>query len=134
MSEIDEYIGTLPPPRQRRARALHRLIRRLFPQAQVSLRYRMPTYDLDGHFLAWGNKKNYLSLYTCSAERIAGFRAANPEIPTGVGCLNFRDKDDFPLKDLERVIRNALAPGAALLKRERTTAATARAARRRTPG
>jgi hypothetical protein len=33
--------------------------------------------------------------------------------------LNFRDKDDFPIADLKGVVVNALAPGAAILKRER---------------
>jgi uncharacterized protein YdhG (YjbR/CyaY superfamily) len=110
MEQIDRYIASLRGIRRSRARMLHWLITALFPEAQQSFRYRMPTYEVGRNFIAWGEKARYFSVYTSDPDRIAEFKARHPGIPTGKGCLNFRDGDEFPLDDLESVIRKALAP------------------------
>jgi len=115
---IVRYLAQLPEARRERALALHGLILSLFPQASVSLGTRMPTYRLGEHFVAWASAQRHLALYTCSAERIAGFRARHPEVEAGRGCLRFRDRQRLPLADLAQVVKNALAPGRALLARE----------------
>ena len=115
---IGRYIARVPAARRERALALHGLILSLFPQAAVSLDQRMPTYRLGTNTIAWGNTKQHLALYTCSAERIAGFRARHPEVRGGLGCLRFRDSQRLPLADLAQVVKNALAPGRAILARE----------------
>ena len=115
---IVRYLARLPEARRERALALHGLILSLFPQAAVSLGYRMPTYRLGGEFVAWASMQRHLALYTCSAERIAGFRARHPEVAAGRTCLRFRDSQRLPLADLAQVVRNALAPGRAILARE----------------
>ena len=130
-SRLDDYITALPAIRQLWARTLHRLVQRLFPGAQFSFHYKMPTYVVGDNFLAWGNKKSYFSVYTCSGVRIAAFKAKHPEFPSGVGCLNFRDRDEFPLHDLERVIKNALAPSSRLLQQERAVSKATRKSRKR---
>lgn len=115
---IGRYLARVPQARRERALALHGLILSLFPQAAVSMQYRMPTYRLGAHFIAWASTEQHLALYTCSGERIAGFRARHPEVRGGVGCLRFRDSQRLPLADLAQVVRNALAPSRAILARE----------------
>jgi uncharacterized protein YdhG (YjbR/CyaY superfamily) len=115
---IARYLARLPEARRERALALHGLVVSLFPQAAVSLGARMPTYRLGDQFVAWASTRRHLALYTCSAERIAGFRARHPEIEAGAGCLRFRDSTRLPLADLAQVVKNALAPGRAILARE----------------
>jgi uncharacterized protein YdhG (YjbR/CyaY superfamily) len=115
---VARYLARVPLGRRERALALHGLIVSLFPQASVSLGRRMPTYRLGGEFVAWASTRRHLALYTCSAERIAGFRARHPEIEAGTGCLRFRDSQRLPLADLAQVVKNALAPGRALVARE----------------
>jgi uncharacterized protein YdhG (YjbR/CyaY superfamily) len=115
---IVRYLAQLPEARRERALALHGLILSLFPQAAVGVEHRMPTYRLGGQFVAWASNRRHLALYTCSAGRIAGFRARHPEVDAGRGCLRFRDRERLPLADLAQVVRNALAPGRAILARE----------------
>lgn len=115
---IVRYLARLPEARRERALALHGLILSLFPQAAVSLGRRMPTYRLGGEFVAWASARRHLALYTCSAERVAGFRARHPEVEAERGCLRFRDSQRLPLADLAQVVKNALAPGRAILARE----------------
>ncbi|WP_455220258.1 DUF1801 domain-containing protein [Kaarinaea lacus] len=115
---VAQYIKSMPENRLEKARALHELIVQLFPEARLSMQYKMPTYHWRDNFIAWSNKKSYLSVYTCSRERIADFKQRYPEIPGSVGCLIFRDKGEFPLQALKKVIRNALSPGKAITDQE----------------
>jgi uncharacterized protein YdhG (YjbR/CyaY superfamily) len=118
---IGGYLKRVPEARRERALALHGLILSLFPQAAVSLEYRMPTYRLAANYIAWASTQRHLAIYTCSGERIAGFRARHPEVRGGLGCLRFRDSQRLPLADLAQVVKNALAPGRAILARELAT-------------
>ncbi|MEM1128052.1 MAG: DUF1801 domain-containing protein [Bacteroidota bacterium] len=106
--EIPDYIATASAPRQERLRSIMHLIKELYPEAEASMKYKMPTYTLAESWVAVANQKNYVSLYTCSAEHLASFKEAHPGIKTGKGCINFRDKDPLPLQDLEPVIRSAM--------------------------
>ena len=117
---IAQYILDMPEQRREKAKTLHSLVLQLFPDVQLSMQYKMPTYRLNDNFFAWGNKKSYFSVYTCSRERIADFKQRHPDIPGGVGCINFRDKDDFPVVSLKKVIRNVLSPGRKILEREQS--------------
>ena len=120
MDEVVRYIADLPPTRRERASALHQMVTQLFPRADVTMRCKIPTYHWRGNVLAWANKKSYFSVYTRSRARIASFSSQYPSIRSGVGCLNFRDRDEFPLADIERVVINALAPSSCILRREQT--------------
>lgn len=84
------------------------LIKELYPDAEESMKYKMPTYTTAQGWVAVANQKSYISLYTCSSEHLASFKAAHPGIKTGKGCINFRDKDPIPLEDLKPVIHSAV--------------------------
>ncbi len=114
---IARYVAQVPQARRERALALHGLILTLFPQVEVSLAHRMPTYRLGENFVAWASQKRHLALYTCGEARIAGFRARHPEIDAGRGCLRFRDSQRLPLADLAQVVKGALAPELARRRR-----------------
>jgi uncharacterized protein YdhG (YjbR/CyaY superfamily) len=115
---IVAYLARVPAARRERALALHGLILGLFPQAEVVLERRMPTYRLGANAVAWASARRHLALHTASAERIAGFRTRHPEVQAARGSLMFRDGERLPLADLTQVVKNALAPGRALLARE----------------
>ncbi len=115
---IDAYLATLEKTRRERGEAIDALIRKLAPDAAIDMSYRMPTYKRGEHFVAWASQKRCLSVYTCSAERSAAFRAKWPAIKAGVGCVNFKDSDPFPIGDLRTLVRDALKPSADILARE----------------
>lgn len=106
--DLDAYLAAIPAARVERFASIRALIRRLYPEAVESMRYRMPTFEYRDGWIALANQKHYISVYTCMAAHIAGFRARHPAIKTGTGCINFRDRDEIPLDDLAQVIRNAL--------------------------
>lgn len=108
MTTISEYLGSIPKQRKERFLSLTDLIQQLYPAAKESMRYKMPTYEFKGGWVSVANQKNYISLYTCSAEHLQAFKAKHPAIKTGKGCINFRDRDDIPLDDVAEVIRRAI--------------------------
>lgn len=112
-------MDTLRDLRLKRGQLIHSLITAMFPDAKQSLDNRMPTYRNGLNNLAWGDNAGYLSASTCSAQRIATLRKKHPKIPSGVGCLKFRDNDPFPVDDLAGVVRNALEPKPAILALEK---------------
>lgn len=98
----------IPTNRTERFNAIRQLILVNFPEAVESMKYNMPTYELGQHWLALANQKNYLSLYTCAAHHLVSFQEKYPNIKTGKGCINIKDKDQFELEDLLAVITSAL--------------------------
>ena len=106
---ITAYYKSLPSERAKRLRDIHQLIKKEFPKAKASLKYKMPTFETgEKTWIAIGNQKNYVSVYTCSKDKIAPFVKKHPEIKCGTGCLNFRDSQDLHLADLKQVVVNAL--------------------------
>ncbi len=106
--DVQAYFDAVPEQRRSRFDFLHRLIVGLYPNADISLGYKMPTYRHGDGWVAIANQKNYISLYTCSASHIRAFKQRHPDIKTGTGCINFRARDDLPQADIREVIRHAI--------------------------
>ncbi|WP_170833133.1 DUF1801 domain-containing protein [Microbulbifer marinus] len=95
----------LPPQRSERIQALHQFIVKHFPQARLSSKYKIPTYELDNGWVAVASQKNYVSLYTCAREHI------HPKIKRGTGSLNIRDSDDIAGADPPSLLCSAFSKG-----------------------
>ena len=105
---LNSYIEVLPEARRIKLQRLADLIISLYPSAEVSMKYKMPTFTIDAGWVAIANQKNYVSLYTCSAQHLEQFKQSYPAIKTGTGCINFKDKDDLPIDALKQVITSAM--------------------------
>jgi uncharacterized protein YdhG (YjbR/CyaY superfamily) len=105
---ISDYVESQPVERRQIIKLLIDTIIRLFPQAEVSMKYSMPTFEIGEGWVAVANQKNYVSLYTCSFSHIKLFKAAHPKIKTGTGCINFKPTELLPIADIEQVIRHAM--------------------------
>ena len=106
--EAVAYLDALPPQRRERFMRLHELVLSLYPDATVDMSYKMPTYRAGEGWVALANQKHYISLYTCGYHHIAVFKEKHPEQKSGKGCINFKDRDELPMEDLQAVIRNAM--------------------------
>ena len=74
-TKIEEYLKSLAPERERAVSTLRDLILETIPEAWESFRYKMPTYEAAGDFLAAvASQKHYLSLYMSSERRNATVR------------------------------------------------------------
>ncbi len=106
--EVENYIKSVPIERSERFNTLHLLIIELYPAAIVDMSYKMPTYKVGEGWVALANQKSYISLYTCGYHHIESFIEKHPNIKTGKGCINFKDKDTLPIKDIKKVIKHAI--------------------------
>lgn len=107
-SNVTAYFESVPAERKEKVERLHTLVTDLFPDVSVDMRYKMPTYSHGDGWVAIANQKNYVSLYTCNADHLVLFKATCPEIKTGKGCINFRDRDQLPELAVKEVIKLAM--------------------------
>ena len=105
---VQAYLDAVPCDRMSILNQLHKLILRLYPQAVVTMRYKMPTYQVGDAWVALANQKHYVSLYTCGSHHIAEFRKQYPRMKTGKGCINFKPNDPLPLRGVQAVVRHAM--------------------------
>ncbi len=106
--DVRRYLAAISDDRKGVVTKLHKLIIELYPDAEVDMSYKMPTYRVKGGWVALANQKHYVSLYTCGAEHIADFKEQYPKIKTGKGCINFKRGDPVPTAALKKVIRRAM--------------------------
>ena len=102
------YPSGLPTTRRERLQAIEAQIRAICPEAVRSLKYKMPTFETEAGWMAIGNQKHHLAVYTCTPEKIAPDIAKHRKIDHGKGCLRFKDRDTLDLDALGAVIRLAL--------------------------
>ena len=111
---LDDYLKGIPDHRLAGFNAILKLIRQMYPNAIESMKYKMPTFENGNHqgdkpgWIALANQKSYVSVYTCMEGHLVSFKERHPNIKTGKGCINFRDKDEIPLQDLKLVIASAM--------------------------
>lgn len=103
-----EYVVAIPAKRRVRFDAIRALIIAMYPEAEESMKYRMPTFVQGEGWVALANQKQYISLYTCSAKHLDAFRLTHPQIKTGKGCINLRNRDDIATDASRPVIKSAI--------------------------
>lgn len=106
--EVNAYFQALADDRKRSLLQIHELIMGHYPSADISMKYKMPTYESGEGSVAIANQKQYISVYTCGAHHLVQFKQKHPKIKTGKGCINLKPTDPVPLKDLQQVIRHAI--------------------------
>ncbi len=109
--EVTSYFEAQPEERRAMLLALQEIILRLYPEAEVLLWYRMPTYRVRRGWSGWvsiANKRDYVSLYTNGQGHLDAYRAAHPKGRTGKGCINLKPGEPLPVEALEVVIRHAM--------------------------
>lgn len=107
-TDVQDYFDALPEDRRAPVMALHELILQLYPEADVDMAYKMPTYKAKGGWVALANQKQYVSLYTCGAAHLVAFKAQYPKIKTGKGCINFKPSAQLPLEAIAQVVQHAI--------------------------
>ena len=105
---MEEYLEAIVAKRKPRFLAIRELILKHHPHAKESMRYRMPTYESPSGWVALANQKQYISLYTCGPQHLEAFKRQCPDVKTGKGCINIRERDELPLRELASVIESAM--------------------------
>ena len=68
----------------------------------------MPTSESENGWFAFGNQKNYWSVYTCRIEKISKCLTANPDVKHRKGLINHRNKVDVDLDVMRQIIQQPM--------------------------
>ena len=108
MNNIDEYIKSVPEKRLNRFKEIINHIQKWHPDAELAVKYNMPTFEIGDKWIAVANQKSYISVYTCGYHHIESYKEKHPQTKSGKGCLNFRDNDEIYFADLKTVAMSTL--------------------------
>ncbi|MBM9576336.1 DUF1801 domain-containing protein [Leptospira sp. 201903070] len=109
-SEIHHYIESQSLIRKERLLSLRTWLIDTFPDIQESMKFRIPTYQVDENWISFASQKNHISIYLCRPDSLKELKKKFPKLLFGKTCLNVRDKDVFPLRAIQSSIRSALKP------------------------
>src|ERR1700685_2829355 len=84
------YIDAIAPGNRPLFDRLHRLILTAYPEANVVISYRIPTYKVGGRSLHVGAWKHGLSVYGSARGQDGGFTARYPDLKTSKGTVQLR--------------------------------------------
>lgn len=72
------------------------------------MRYNMPAIEKNGNWVSVASQRQYVSIYFCDEALLDPIRIKHPSLDIGKGCVRVRDRQEVPLKDLERAFRAAM--------------------------
>jgi len=101
--EVDAYMKELSPGRRSPLAVVRDLIHDAIPAVRETMRYRMPTYELDEVVCCFASQKHYMSLYL-DAELVEANRMAFIGLDVGKSCVRFRRLEDLPLDTVREII------------------------------
>lgn len=102
-----DYLNRLAPERQAMFLKIRELIRAEIPQVEETMRYNMPTYELDEVVLAIASQKHYMSLYM-DTELVAKHGEALAHLNCGKSCVRFKKLEELPLGTVRQIIRETV--------------------------
>lgn len=102
-----DYLSQLAPERQAMFLKIRELIREEIPQVEETMRYNMPTYELDEVVLSVASQKHYMSLYM-DTELVAKHSDALAHLNCGKSCVRFKKLQELPLGTVRLIIRETV--------------------------
>ena len=113
---ITEFINTLPLQRQELLTGIHKIIikedKTVIPEIGKMMGKDMIIYKAMGAFkYGLASAKNYMSLHVlpmyCSPAIHSKYKEILPGANFQKGCINFKDKEDMPLKIVKQLIHDS---------------------------
>ena len=102
---IDEYISTFPRKVQVVLEELRQAIRKSAPEAEETISYGIPTFDLNGfHLVHFAAYKNHIGFYPTSSG-ITAFKKELSLFKTSKGTVQFPLNEPIPFDLVKRIVR-----------------------------
>jgi len=100
---IDEYIAAFPPDIRQILEQVRRAIREAAPDAHEAIKYRMPTFVLNGNLVHFAAHKSHLGFYP-TPSGIAAFQNELAPYKSAKGSVQFPLDQPMPLKLIRRIV------------------------------
>lgn len=101
---VDEYIAGFPPDVRARLQKVRSTIRAAAPDARETIKYRMPTFDLNGSLVHFSALKGAIGFYPTSSG-IAVFKDELAPYISTPGAARFPMDQPLPLDLITRIVR-----------------------------
>ncbi len=102
---VDEYIASFPKNVQSILQELRQVIRDLAPNAEETISYGIPTFDLNGrHLVHFAAFKNHVSFFPTSSG-IAAFKKELSVYKTSRGTVQFPLDKPIPFDLVKRIVK-----------------------------
>ena len=100
---IDEYISAFPPDVQEILQEMRATIRQAAPDAQETLKYRMPTFTLKGNLVHFAAYKKHIGFYPVPTG-IEQFKEELSVYKQGEGSVQFPLDKPIPFDLISRIV------------------------------
>jgi uncharacterized protein YdhG (YjbR/CyaY superfamily) len=104
VKDIDQYISAFPPEVQSILNQVRATIRQAAPEAKETIKYAIPTFELQGNLVHFAAFKNHLGFYPVPS----GLEAFEQELAPykqGKGSVQFPIDQPMPLDLITRIVR-----------------------------
>ena len=101
---IDEYIADFPPDVQAILQKVRQTIRRAAPGAEETMKYRMPTFMLNGNLVYFAGFKNHIGFYPVPTG-IEKFKKELAAYKQGKGSIQFPLDQPIPYGLISKIVK-----------------------------
>ena len=102
--DIDEYIAAFPKDVQVRLRRIRRTIEQAAPGAEEAIKYRMPTFTLNGNLVHFAAFKSHIGFYP-APRGIEKFKKELSAYEGAKGSVRFPLDEPVPLALIGRIVK-----------------------------
>ena len=108
-TDVDSYLGSLPPDRRATMEELRATIRTAAPEATEGIAYNMPAYRLGGRFLvSFDAYKAHYSLFPAT-DRVLAEHPDAARYAAGRGTFRFPASEPLPAELVARIVGTRVA-------------------------
>jgi uncharacterized protein YdhG (YjbR/CyaY superfamily) len=101
---IDEYIADFPPDVQAILEQIRTTIRKAAPKAEEAIRYRLPTFILNGNLVHFGAFKKHIGFYP-TPSGIEAFKDELSKYEGAKGSVQFPLDKPIPLRLISKIVK-----------------------------
>jgi uncharacterized protein YdhG (YjbR/CyaY superfamily) len=105
---IDEYIAGFPEPVQDALEQVRAVIKAAAPDAQEAIKYRLPTFVLNGNLVHFGAFKKHIGFYP-TPSGIEKFKDELSVYENAKGSVQFPLDKPMPLKLITKIVKFRVA-------------------------
>jgi uncharacterized protein YdhG (YjbR/CyaY superfamily) len=103
-TSIDDYIASFPPDVQEILEKIRSTIREAAPEAEETIKYRMPTFTLNGNLVHFAAFKKHIGFYPVPTG-IEKFKKELSVYAGGKGSVQFPLDKPIPYDLINRIVR-----------------------------
>jgi uncharacterized protein YdhG (YjbR/CyaY superfamily) len=106
--DVDAYLSGLELDRGAALEQLRALVFESVPDVVETMRYRMPTYELDDVLCSFASQKHYMSLYM-DVDLVERHRQEVGHLDVGKSCIRFKRIEDLPLDTVRQILAKTVS-------------------------